>query len=155
MSDTHSGLLTAAKVTLAEINKYPEELNRSLLAQVKAIADYAVKRINEAVSLDYTIKCSNCHLSLSEMINNTALVPHKLSELEVAGMSIVKEAPPALEPTLDPDELPSPTPVPKIPKRLSLKISHQTTVGEFKRLLQLQLQQVAGMQDSDEIEIDF
>ena len=155
MSDAHGALRTAANATLAEIKKYPEELNRSLLVQVKAIADYADKRCNDTVSLDYTIKCSNCHLSLSEMINNTALAPQKLSELQVAGMSIVKEAPPAPEPTDDTDDSPSPTPVPKPPKRLSLKISRQTTVGDFKKMLQLQLQQVAGMRDSDEIEIDF
>ena len=155
MSDAHGALRTAANATLAEIKKYPEELNRSLLVQVKAIADYADKRCNDTVSLDYTIKCSNCHLSLSEMINNTALAPQKLSELQVAGMSIVKEAPPAPEPTDDTDDSPLPTPVPKPPKRLSLKISRQTTVGDFKKMLQLQLQQVAGMQDSDEIEIDF
>jgi hypothetical protein len=94
------------------------------------------------------------------MINNTALVPHKLSELEVAGMSIVKEAPSAPEHTPDPGPEDSPTPnqptaAPKPPKRLSLKISRQTTVGEFKKMLQLQLQQVAGMKDSDEVEIDF
>ena len=155
MSDAHGALRTAANATLAEIKKYPEELNRLLLVQVKAIADYADKRCNDTVSLDYTIKCSNCHLSLSEMINNTALAPQKLSELQVAGMSIVKEAPPAPEPTDDTNDSPLPTPIPKPPKRLSLKISRQTTVGDFKKMLQLQLQQVAGMRDSDEIEIDF
>ena len=155
MSDVHGVLRTIANTTLAEIKKYPEALNYSLLTQVKAIADYADKRCNAAVSLDYTIKCSNCHLSLSEMINNTALAPQKLSELQVTGMSIVKEAPPVPEPTDDTDDSPSPIPFPKVPKRLSLKISRRTTVGDLKKMLQLQLQQVAGMQDSDEIEIDF
>lgn len=161
MSDAHIALGKAANTTLSEIKKFPEELNRSLLIQVKAITDYAVKRINDSVSLDYTIKCSNCHLSLSEMINNTSLVPHKLSELEVAGMSIVKEAPPAPELPVaipgseGPTTLIQPQVVPKLPKKLSLKISHHTTVGEFKKMLQIQLQHVAGMQDADEIEIDF
>lgn len=159
MSDTHAALRSAVNVTLAEISKYPEELNRNLLAQVKCIAEYADKRRNDAVSLEYTIRCSNCHFSLSEMINNTALVPQKVSELQVAGMSIVKEAPPTQEPVLIPEPgdppVPTPTPVPKPPKRLSLKISRLTTVGDFKKMLQLQLQQVAGMQDSDEIEIEL
>lgn len=159
MSDAHGALRTAAKTTLSEISKYPEELNRSLLAQVNAIADYADKRRNDTVTLDYTIKCSNCHFSLSDMINYTALVPQKMSELQVAEMSVVKEAPPKLEPTPPPGSggasVPTPTPVPKHPKRLSLKISRNTTVGAFKKMLQLQLQQVAGMQDSEEIEIDL
>jgi len=160
MSEAHVELRNAANTTMTEIQKYPEALNRQLLAQVKAIADYAVKRINDAVSLEYTIKCSNCHFSLSEMINNTSLAPQKMSELEMASMSIVKEAPPALEPPVvtpgsEGTAIPTPTPAPKLPKKLSLKISRQTTVGEFKKMLQIQLQQVAGMQDADEIEIDF
>ncbi len=160
MSEAHVELRNAANTTLAEIQKYPEALNRQLLAQVKAIADYAVKRINDAVSLDYTIKCANCHFSLSEMINNTSLAPQKLSELEVASMSIVKEAPQVPEPPVatpgsEGTATSTPTPAPKLPKKLSLKISRQTTVGEFKKMLQIQLQQVAGMQDADEIEIDF
>jgi predicted nucleic acid-binding Zn-ribbon protein len=159
MSDAHSTLRTAANATMAEISKYPEALNRNLFAQVKAITDYAEKRRNDAVNLDYTIRCSNCHFSLSEMKNNTALVPQKMAELLVAEMSILKEAPPAPEPTPTPiprgSSASSPTPAPKPPKRLSLKISRRTTVGDFKKMLQLQLQQVAGMQDSDEIEIDL
>lgn len=159
MSDAHGTLAAAAQTTLSEISKYPEELNRPLLAQVKGIADYADKRRNDTVTLDYTIKCSNCHFSLSDMINYTALVPQKMSELQVAEMSIVKEAPPAPEPTPPPgpggSTAPTPPPLPKPPKRLSLKISRNTTVGAFKKMLQLQLQQVAGMQDSEEIEIDL
>lgn len=149
MNDVHTKILTDANVTLSEIEKYPEELNKILRAQVKGIADYAEKRRNVAVNLDYTIKCSNCHYSLSEMINYSALAPQKISELQVAEMSIVKEAPPAPDPAVDP------TPKPKAPKRISLKISRQTTVGDLKKMLQLQLQQVAGMQDSEEIEIDL
>ena len=153
MSDAHEALHAAAKATISEINKYPEELNRGLLTQVQGIIDYASKRINGDVKLDYTIKCANCHFSLSEMNNYIVLFPQKLSELQVAEMSVVKEAPPAPAPM--PPGSPIPPPEPKVPKRLSLKISRQTTVGDFKKMLQVQLQQVAGMQDSDEIEIDL
>ncbi len=83
------------------------------------------------------------------MLNYSALAPQKVSELQVAEMSIVKEAPPAPDPAADP------APKPQAPKRISLKISRTTTVGDFKKMLQLQLQQVAGMQDSEEIEIDL
>lgn len=116
--------------------------------------EYATKRINGEVKLDYTIKCSNCHLSLSEMENNTALVTNKLSELQVVEMSIVKEAPPP--PTKEKRESGGGSPPPpKTPKKLSLKIVRNTTVGDFKKMLQVQLQQVAGMHDTDEIEIDL
>jgi len=159
MSDAHATLSTAANATLTEVNKYPEELNRKLLSQVKAIADYADKHRNDAVSLDYSIKCANCHFSLSEMINYTTLAPNKISELQVAEMSIVKQVPPTPEPMPIPgpedSPEPKPNPSPKPPKRLSLKISRRTTVGDFKKMLQLQLQQIAGMLDSDEIEIDL
>jgi hypothetical protein len=66
----------------------------------------------------------NCHYSLAEMINYSALAPQKMSELQVAEMSIVKVA------------------SPKVTKRISLKIACKTTVGDFKKMLQLQLQQV-------------
>ncbi len=153
MSDAYNGLQTAANATIVEINKYPKDLNRGLLTQVQGIIDYASKRMNGEVKLDYTIKCSNCHFSLSEMNNYTVLAPQKRSELQVAEMSIVKEAPPAPAPV--PPGTPTPAPESKLPKRLSLKIPRNTTVGDFKKMLQVQLQQVAGMQDSDEIEIDI
>jgi len=47
------------------------------------------------------------------------------------------------------DDLPAPVPI----KRLTFKIPKKTTVGEFKKLLQVQLQQVAGFADSEEIEV--
>jgi hypothetical protein len=155
MSGVHRSMLTSAKTVQAEIKKYPENLNRLLNAQVQGIVDYAAKRINDEVKLDYTIKCSTCHLSLSEMISYTALAPQKLAELQVAEMSIGKEAPPA------PAPLPagngagdsSPAQAPKIPRRVSLKISPKTTVGEFKKMLQVQLQQVAGLPDTEMIEV--
>ena len=83
------------------------------------------------------------------------LVQQKLSELQVAEMSVVKEAPPTPVPAQTDAGTPTPTPSPKTPKRLSLNISPKTTVGDFKKMFQIQLQQLAGMQDSDEIEIDL
>jgi hypothetical protein len=156
-SDANRELLAAAKALITEIKSYPETQNPDLLRQVQSIKEYAEKRINDEVKLDYTIKCASCHFSLSEMITCTALAPQKLAELEIAAMSIVKEAPSAPVPMEESKSgaIISPIPAPKLPKRLSLKISRTTTVGAFKQMLQLQLQQVAGMQDSDQIEIDL
>lgn len=159
MSAAHGSLRTSAIAALAEIKKYPENLNRGLIAQIQGIIDYADKRVNDEIKLDYTIKCANCHFSISEMNSYTDLVQQKHSELQVAEMSVVKEAPPTPVPaqtgaTADVGN-PSPTPSPKTPKRLSLNISPKTTVGDFKKMFQIQLQQLAGMQDSDEIEIDL
>ena len=155
-SEANRELLAAATALITEINSYPETLNPDLLQQVQSIKEYAEKRINKEVKLDYTIKCASCHFSLSEMMTCTALAPQKLAELEVAAMSIVKEAPPAPEPVEESKSgEASPIPPPKALKRLSLKIARTTTVGAFKQMLQLQLQQVAGMQDSDQIEIDL
>jgi hypothetical protein len=95
------------------------------------------------------------------MNSYTDLVQQKLSELQVAEMSVVKEAPPTPVPApaqtgaIPGAGTPTPTPIPKTPKRLSLNISPKTTVGDFKKMFQIQLQQLAGMQDSDEIEIDL
>ena len=155
-SEANRELLAAATALITEINSYPETLNPDLLQQVQSIKEYAEKRINKEVKLDYTIKCASCHFSLSEMMTCTALAPQKLAELEVAAMSIVKEAPPAPEPVEESkSEEASPIPPPKALKRLSLKIARTTTVGAFKQMLQLQLQKVAGMQESDQIEIDL
>ena len=155
-SDANRELLAAATALIAEINGYPASLNRDLLRQVQCIKEYAEKRINEEVRLDYTIKCASCHFSLSEMITCTALAPQKLAELQVAAMSIVKEVPPAPVPVEESKSgEASPIPPSKTLKRISLKIARTTTVGAFKQMLQLQLQQVAGMQESDQIEIDL
>ena len=90
------------------------------------------------------------------MITCTALAPQKLAELEVAKMSMVKEAPPAPVPVEESKSGEAiPIPPPKALKRISLKIARTTTVGAFKQMLQLQLQKVAGMQESDQIEIDL
>ena len=149
MTAAHAQLRKSAQSTIAEIKKYPEVLNQQLLIQVKSISEYADKRYNDSVGLDYTIKCSNCHFSLSEMNSYTALVPTKLAELQLAEMSIVKVAP---QITAKPNEK---IEISKTIKKLSLKIDRKTTVGDFKKMLQYQLQQVAGMQDKDEIEIEL
>ena len=103
--------------------------------------------------LEYDITCKNCGYSLSDILNYTALAPTKDNELLILQSSFITEAPKP-----EPDTgggSPDQPPAPKKPRQVRLNIhSQKITVGEYRKVLSGQLQALAGLSDSDEIELE-
>jgi len=147
---SHEYQLLSGKVdaALRSLKKYPAELNIQNQKKLEELKRYCSDRIIKEPVLEYTITCKNSGYSLSDILNYTALVPNKESELLILQSSFIAEAPKP-----DAPKLPTET---KKPRKVKLNISKQkTTVGEYRRVLSKQLQSLAGMSDSDEIELEI
>ena len=135
---------------------YPAGPNAQNLQKLDTLKNYASKRVIEELALEYSISCSNCGYSLSDILNYTAQAPLKYNELLILQSSFIAEEPtPAPEPAPNSGK-PAPTPVPKKPRKVTLNISNRVmTVQEYKTLLTGQLMALAAANPDDEIELEI
>ena len=159
-----SGKIDAA---LRELKAYPTGPNQQNQYKLDALKNYSDKRIVAEPSLEYSISCSNSGFSLSDILNYTAQVPLKDSELLIAHSSFIKEElqpepvpipQPAPKNGDDPSPIPvpapTPTPVPKKPRQVAFKVpSRVMSVQDYKVLLTKQLTALAAAKPDDEIEL--
>ncbi len=109
---------------------------------------YCSDRVIKEPVLEYAITCKNCGYSLSDILNYTALAPTKDNELLIIQSSFIAEAP-------KPDAPATPD-TPKKPRKVKLSVhSQKMTAGEYRKVLSGQLQSLAGLNDSDEIELEI
>jgi len=129
---------------------YPAGPNAQNLQKLDALKSYASKRVIEELALEYSISCSNCGYSLSDILNYTAQAPLKDNELLILKSSfITEESAPNSGKT-------APTLVPKKPRKVTLNISRRVmTVQEYKTLLTGQLMALAAANPDDEIELEI
>ena len=143
---------------------YPDGPNAQNLQKISALKTYADKRIVTEPSLEYSITCSKCGFSLSDILNYTAQAPLKDSELLILQSSFIAEVPESTpvqktESNGSADE-PTPEPIiaqaPKKPRKVTLNISKRVmTVQEYKSLLTNQLRALAAANPEDEIELNI
>lgn len=145
-----SGKIDAALRTL---KGYPADLNVQNQRKLDELKRYCSDRIIKEPVLEYDITCKNCGYSLSDILNYTALAPTKDNELLILQSSFITEAPKP-----EPDTgggSPDQPPAPKKPRKVRLNIhSQKITTGEYRMVLSGQLQALAGLSDSDEIELE-
>lgn len=145
-----SGKIDAALRTL---KGYPADLNVQNQRKLDELKRYCSDRIIKEPVLEYAITCKNCGYSLSDILNYTALAPTKDNELLILQSGFIAEAPKPEPDTggVSPDQ----PPAPKKPRQVRLNIhSQKITVGEYRKVLSGQLQALAGLSDSDEIELE-
>ena len=145
-----SGKIDAALRTL---KGYPADLNVQNQRKLDELKRYCSDRIIKEPVLEYAITCKNCGYSLSDILNYTALAPTKDNELLILQSGFIAEAPKPEPDTggVSPDQ----SPAPKKPRQVRLNIhSQKITVGEYRKVLSGQLQALAGLSDSDEIELE-
>lgn len=140
-----SGKIDAALRTL---KGYPADLNVQNQRKLDELKRYCSDRIIKEPVLEYAITCKNCGYSLSDILNYTALAPTKDNELLILQSSFITEAP-------KPDAPATPD-TPKKPRKVKLSVhSQKMTAGEYRKVLSGQLQSLAGLNDSDEIELEI
>ena len=140
-----SGKIDAALRTL---KGYPADLNVQNQRKLDELKCYCSDRIIKEPVLEYAITCKNCGYSLSDILNYTALAPTKDNELLILQSSFITEAP-------KPDAPATPD-TPKKPRKVKLSVhSQKMTAGEYRKVLSGQLQSLAGLNDSDEIELEI
>ncbi|MBF0235888.1 MAG: BREX system P-loop protein BrxC, partial [Desulfamplus sp.] len=142
---------------LRTLKGYPADLNVQNQIRLDELGRYCSVRIIKEPVLEYAITCKNCGYSLSDILNYTALVPIKDNELLNIKSNFIAEAPkPDPEPDPDPEGGSSvQPPAPKRPRKVRLSVvSQKMTVAEYRKMLNGQLQSLAGLSDTDEIELE-
>lgn len=161
---THDYRLLSGKIDAAlhELKtKYPTGPNTQNLKTLEALKAYAEKRVVDEPSLDNSVTCSNSGFSLSDILNYSAQLPLKESELLIAQSSFITEEP-------KPEPTPVATPLPggiaepvvapvttvKKPRKVTFSVSNRAmTVQAYRKLLTDQLTALAAAQPHDEIEL--
>ena len=146
MSQFYRELKEEVEAALKDLNdNYPAELNRTVASSLRGIYDYCEKRIVDNISLEFQVKCQKTGYSLSDILNYIELVSKKESELELCKNSFIdKEAE-----KHDVDK-------PKQPKRMKLNLTKKIMkVSEYRKILASQIQEMAGLPDDDEVEVEM
>lgn len=146
---SHEYQLLSGKVdaALRTLKGYPADLNVQNQRKLDELKRYCSDRIIKEPVLQYAITCKNCGYSLSDILNYTALAPTKDNELLILQSGFIAEAP-------KPDT-PSTSNQPKAPRKLRLSVGgKKMTAGEYRKVLSGQLQALAGLSDTDEIELE-
>lgn len=156
MSMQYQAIRKQATALLHKLEGFPAIPNADNKRRANAILEYAQKRINPAIKLEYHITCQNCHFTLSEMRTNNELAAQKGTELMIVENSIVEVAPiPAPVAVPQPNGTPTPAP-PKKARKVRLSVPKKTmTVKEYRGLLASQLQALAGMDNNDLLDIEI
>ncbi len=129
---------------------YPSELNGHNQKKLDDLKRYCTDRTVGEPSLEFSITCTKCGYSLSDILNYTALAPTKDNELLITQSSFIAEAPPKPDPDSD-FEKPAPS---KPPRKIKLQVpSKFMTVQEYKSLLTTQLTALASARPDEKIEL--
>ena len=163
---SHEYQLLVGKVDAALRNlkaNYPAEPNLQNQRKLDELKSYASKRIISEPSLKYSVTCSTCGYSLSDILNYTSQAPLKDSELLILQSSfITEEEPQQLEPASTSESSRGNEPnLEKIstlqkPRKVTLHVSKRVmTVQEYKVLLTGQLTALAAAKPNDKIELIF
>lgn len=153
---THEYQLLLGKVDDAIRNlkkNYPVDLNALNQKKLNDLKRYCSDRTIGEPSLAFSISCTNCGYSLSDILNYTALAPTKDNELLIIQSSFVTEAPPPPDTGSGQPETPA---TPKPPRKIRLKVHGKVmTVQEYRALLTSQLTALAAARPDEEIELDI
>ncbi len=152
----HEYQLLQGKVdgVIRELKKnYPAELNTQQLSKLESLKRYCADRIIAEPNLEFSVSCSICGFSLSDILNYTALAPNKENDLVIIQSGFVANAPPPPDPgglgTAEPDP-------PKPPRKIKLQVPGKVmTIQKYKSFLTTQLTALATARPDEEIELDI
>jgi hypothetical protein len=149
---SHEYQLLQGKVDAAirQLKLYPNELNTHNQKKLDDLKRYCSDRTVSEPNPEFSITCTQCGYSLSDILNYTALAPAKENELLIIQSSFITEEPPEPEPDSD-TEKPKP-PIP--PRKIKLQVpSKFMTVQAYKTLLTSQLSALASARPDEKIEL--
>jgi len=151
MSHEYQRINGKVDAALGILKRYPAELNTHNQKKLNDLKRYCSDRINKEPVLEYSISCTTCGYSLSDILNYTALAPTKENQLiGIQNGFIAALTPPEPGDNGDSDEIAPPKKIMKVTLSLG---STEMTIGEYKAILTSQLQELVGLNDSDGIEL--
>jgi hypothetical protein len=121
------------------------------MKKLEHLKQYCRDRIVKEPDLEFSTTCKRCGYSLSDILNYTALVQTKDSELLILQSSFIKEPPPKTKPVGPGKIIP-----PKVPRKVTFQLPGKTMmVKDYKSLLTKQLTALAAASPDEEIEVDI
>jgi hypothetical protein len=154
---THEYQLLQSKVdaALRQLKLYPTDLNNHNQKKLDDLSRYCSARTVSEPTPEFSITCTKCGYSLSDILNYTALAPTKENELLIIQSSFITEVPPEPEDESEPGsdtEKPTPPPIP--PRKIKLQVPDKfMTVQTYKTLLTAQLSALASARPDEKIEL--
>ncbi|MGD9824721.1 BREX system P-loop protein BrxC [Desulfobacter sp.] len=148
MSHEYQLLNGKVDAALKTLKGYPAELNVQNQKKLDELKRYCSDRIIKEPVLEYAITCKNCGFSLSDILNYIDLIPIKDNELLKIQNNFIQKAP-------DTNNSGTSSSGPKPPRKIRLSIKQKMTVGEYKKILNEQLQELSGMREMDGIELEI
>ncbi len=141
MSAGHKELATLVEQKMKEVQDISADLNRELLSKLAEIKRYAQTHVCPGLKIEYEIACQNCHFTLNEIIASNQSIEAQKTVLERTALRIIY-----------PPEQPGEKPKPK-----TVKLKAQTgrfTAGQYRSVLQKQLDGFRELNDNDIIEVE-
>jgi len=137
-----------AEALVSEINALPVGLNAEALYKANAIVQYAERRSQPTIVLDFDVKDKQSRFTYSEVLSFIDLYGSKKTDLDIIQAGLIRELPPVVSPT---DTVAAPSKPKTLMSTLPGKIMK---VSAYKQWLRHELQKLASVSDNDEIELN-
>ncbi len=157
MSYVYQSLENKVNQVILDLRKsYPAELNQASLTDLNKLKLYCSSRIVNEPNIEFSVTCTKSNFALSEIINNTTLSVNKETELMLIPTKFIKELQKPLPKDPKNPDAPTPAPLPKTIRKISLNIPNQRLkVKEYKTLLTQQLTSLAAANPEEEIDLEI
>jgi len=135
---------------------YPADLNSLNQNKLNELKQYCSARTLNEPNPEFSITCTKCGYSLSDILNYTELAPNKEHELLIVQSSFISEAPEP-EPEIKTETETETTILPPVaPRKIKLQVQNKfMTVQDYKTLLTSQLSALASANPNEQIELSI
>jgi len=153
MSHEYKILNGKVEAAIKELEKYPSELNTHNRNKLYELKRYCTDRIIGEPVLEYSISCKNSGYSLSDILNYSALLQTKDSELLITKSNFITETPKTESKSESNHDQNFST---KKPRKIHFSVPGKViTVREYKILLTGQLSSLAAAEPDEKIELEI
>ena len=152
MSHKYQVLENKVDAAIHQLKLYPADLNSLNQNKLNELKQYCSARTLNEPNPEFSITCTKCGYSLSDILNYTELAPNKEHELLIVQSSFISEAPepePEIKTETETIILP-----PVAPRKIKLQVQNKfMTVQDYKTLLTSQLSALASARPEEKIEL--
>ena len=154
MSHKYQVLENKVDAVIHQLKLYPTDLNSLNQKKLNELKQYCSARTLNEPNPEFSITCTKCGYSLSDILNYTELAPNKELELLIVQSSFISEAPePEPEPEIKTETETTILP-PVAPRKIKLQVQNKfMTVQDYKTLLTSQLSALASARPEEKIEL--
>ena len=156
MSHKYQVLENKVDAVIHQLKLYPTDLNSLNQKKLNELKQYCSARTLNEPNPEFSITCTKCGYSLSDILNYTELAPNKEHELLIVQSSFISEASEP-EPEIKTEtETETETTIlpPVVPRKIKLQVQNKfMTVQDYKTLLTSQLSALASARPEEKIEL--